>query len=112
MTTARTQDGRAARGAGAGQDLAAVRPGEAAGTAAAGRRRGAGLALGPPSAMTLRPSGTFASSLIGAGWSPAGAVIARAAVAALALTIPAVVQLRGRWHLLRRWSGKTMAYGL
>src|SRR6516165_10587539 len=112
MSTVRTQDGRAARGAGAGREPAAVRPGELAGTTAAGRRRGAGLALGLLSAMTFGTSGTFASSLIGAGWSPAGAVIARAAVAALALTIPALVQLRGRWALLRRWSGKTIAYGL
>ena len=112
MSTVRTQDGRAARGAGASREPAAVHPGEVAGATAAGRRRGAGLALGLLSAMTFGTSGTFASSLIGAGWSPAGAVIARAAVAALALTVPAVVQLRGRWHLLRRWSGKTVAYGL
>ena len=96
MSTVRTQDGRAARGAGAGQDPAAVFPGEAAGPTGAGRRRGAGLALGLLSAMTFGTSGTFASSLIGAGWSPASAVIARAAVAALVLTIPALVQLRGR----------------
>ena len=79
---------------------------------AAGRGRGAGLALGLLSAMAFGTSGTFGSSLIGAGWSPASAVIARAAVAALALTVPALVQLRGRWGLLRRWSGKTIAYGL
>src|SRR5690349_2138102 len=103
MSTVRTQDGRA---------TAAPSPSPVAGAAAAGRRRGAGLTLGLLSAMTFGTAGTFAASLIGAGWSPAGAVIARAAVAALALTIPAVVLLRGRWHLLRRWSGRTIAYGV
>ena len=74
MSTVRTQDGTAARGPAAGWDPAAVRPGEAAGTTTttAGRRRGAGLALGLLSAMTFGTSGTFASSLIGAGWSPTG----------------------------------------
>ena len=53
MSTVRTQDGRPARGAGAGQDPAAVRPGEAAGTAATGRHRGAALALGASGATGM-----------------------------------------------------------
>ena len=72
----------------------------------------AGLALAVLSAATFGISGTFGSSLIAAGWSPAAAVIARIAVAAVILTIPALLQLRGRWGLLRRGAGQAAAYGL
>jgi len=75
------------------------------------RWRGAGLALGLMSAAAFGTSGTFGTSLIGAGWSPSGAVLARVSVAALVLTGPALVQLRGRWALLRRWGWHTVAYG-
>jgi len=64
------------------------------------------------SAATFGTSGAFASALIGAGWSPAAAVLARLVTAALMLTIPAMIQLRGRWALLRRSAGKVAAYGL
>jgi drug/metabolite transporter (DMT)-like permease len=73
---------------------------------------GTGLALGVVSAVAFGTSGAFAASLISAGWSPAAAVIARVAVAALVLTVPAVLQLRGRWYLLRRGAGKAAAFGL
>ena len=73
--------------------------------------RAAGLALGLLSAVSFGTSGTFASSLIGAGWSPAAAVLARVSIAALVLTGPALVMLRGRWALLRRWGWRTAAYG-
>jgi drug/metabolite transporter (DMT)-like permease len=73
---------------------------------------GAGLALAAASAATFGTSGTFASSLIAAGWSPGAAVASRVAVAALLLTIPAVLQLRGRWRRLRQASGQVAAYGL
>ena len=71
-----------------------------------------GLALAVLSAATFGTSGTFASSLIAAGWSPAAAVVSRIALAALLLTIPALVQLRGQWGLLRRSAGRIAAYGL
>jgi drug/metabolite transporter (DMT)-like permease len=64
------------------------------------------------SAATFGTSGTFASALIGAGWSPGAAVLTRIGVAALILTIPAVIQLRGRWALLRRNARGVTAYGL
>jgi drug/metabolite transporter (DMT)-like permease len=76
------------------------------------RARDAGLALAVFSAATFGTSGTFASSLLAAGWSPAAAVLARIATAAVILTIPALVQLRGRWGQLRRAAGKLAAYGL
>jgi len=62
--------------------------------------------------MCFGTSGTSGTALIGAGWSPAGAVLARVCVATLALTVPAVIALRGRWGLLRRSAGQVVIYGL
>jgi drug/metabolite transporter (DMT)-like permease len=73
---------------------------------------GAGLALALLSAATFGTSGTFAAALIGSGWSPGAAVLARLAVAALILTPPAVARLRGQWAMLRRSAGRVAAYGL
>jgi drug/metabolite transporter (DMT)-like permease len=80
----------------------------------AGKRAlgGAGLGLALVSAAAFGTSGTFAAALIGAGWSPGAAVLARIAVAALILTVPAVLRLRGQWALLRRGAGRVAAYGL
>jgi drug/metabolite transporter (DMT)-like permease len=64
------------------------------------------------SAATFATSGTFASALIGAGWSPGAAVLARIGVAAVILTVPALMQLRGRWALLRQSARRVAAYGL
>ncbi len=74
--------------------------------------RSAGVAIGLLSAMCFGTSGTFGSALIGADWSPAGAVLARVLVAALALTVPAVLALRGRWGALRRSAWQVTVYGL
>ena len=73
---------------------------------------GSGLVLAVVSAATFGTSGTFAASLIAAGWSPAAAVVTRVAVAALLLTLPALLQLRGRWAQLRRAAPQVAAYGL
>ena len=73
---------------------------------------GAGLTLALVSAAAFGTSGTFAAALIGAGWSPGAAVLTRIAVAALILTIPAVLRLRGQWVLVRRGAGRVAAYGL
>jgi drug/metabolite transporter (DMT)-like permease len=62
--------------------------------------------------MCFGTSGTFGTSLIGADWSPAGAVLARVCVAALALTVPSLYALRGRWALLRRHARQVVVYGL
>lgn len=74
--------------------------------------QGVGIGLGLVSAMLFGTSGTFGSALIGAGWSPAAAVLARVCVAALALTVPALIALRGRWRLLRRSARLVVTYGL
>src|SRR6266700_1185714 len=67
-------------------------------------RRGAawgGVSVAVVSAATFGTSGTFGTSLLDAGWTPATAVLARVALAALIVTVPAVLALRGRWGLLR-----------
>jgi drug/metabolite transporter (DMT)-like permease len=73
---------------------------------------GAGLGLAVLSAGTFGTSGTFADSLIRAGWSPAAAVTVRISLSAVFLTIPALIALRGRWALLRRDAPRVAMYGL
>lgn len=70
------------------------------------RQVGIGLALALGSAATFSTSGSFASSLMSAGWSPGATVTTRVGVAALVLTPLALLQLRGRWSDLwsERWS--------
>jgi drug/metabolite transporter (DMT)-like permease len=119
VPTAESRAGRATRTGGitqAGGTAQIGRAGPAGRVSGTGRAArpgsGTGLAVGVVSAATFGTSGAFASSLISAGWSPAAAVITRIAVAALVLTVPAVLQLRGRWYLLRRGAGKAAAFGL
>ena len=77
-----------------------------------GAGRGVGIGIGLLSAAAFGTSGTFGTSLIGAGWSPVAAVVARVSIAALVLTIPALWQLRGRWASLRRHAWRTTGFGL
>jgi drug/metabolite transporter (DMT)-like permease len=71
-----------------------------------------GISIAVVSAATFGTSGTFGTSLLDAGWTPATAVLARVALAAILLTVPAVLALRGRWRLLRRSAWTAVAYGL
>jgi drug/metabolite transporter (DMT)-like permease len=89
-----------------------VRPGGTARTSGSRSSARAGLALSILAAASFGTSGTFGASLIDSGWSPAAAVLARIAVAALILTAPALLQLRGRWRLLRDSAAVVAAYGL
>lgn len=59
-----------------------------------GTLNNAGLALGVVSAGTFGTSGSFASSLIDAGWTPGAAVTVRVVIATVLLTVPALLQLR------------------
>ena len=52
-----------------------------------------GLLMAVLSGVTFGTSGSFAESLIAAGWTPGAAVTARVAVAALVLTGPALYQV-------------------
>jgi drug/metabolite transporter (DMT)-like permease len=72
----------------------------------------AGIALAVLSAGTFGTSGIFASALISTGWSPAAVAIARLGGSAVLLGVPAVLQLRGRWALLRRQAGTVVVYGV
>jgi drug/metabolite transporter (DMT)-like permease len=64
------------------------------------------------SAATFGTSGTFARSLIGAGWSAPAAVTVRIGIAALILAVPAILRLRHRGAALRRSLGAIGAFGL
>lgn len=76
------------------------------------RRTGAGMALALVSALVFGTSGAFAKGLLDAGWTPAAAVTARAAVAALLLAVPACLALRGRWGLLRTGWRTVLLFGV
>ncbi len=79
-----------------------------------------GLAFALMSAATFGTSGTFATSLIDARWSPGAAVTARIGVAALVLLGPAWWQLRpllpglraGGRPLILRTARQVVVYGL
>ncbi|UQU62857.1 DMT family transporter [Couchioplanes caeruleus] len=73
---------------------------------------GLGLGLALLSAATFGTSGTFARSLIDAGWSAGAAVAVRVGVAALILAVPAVLALRGRWGVARRSLADVGLFGL
>lgn len=76
------------------------------------RAGGVGLALALLSAATFSTSGSFATSLIHSGWTPGSAVSARVLMGAVLLTVPALLQLRGKAALLGR-SGRTLVpYGV
>jgi drug/metabolite transporter (DMT)-like permease len=77
---------------------------------ATGNKAGLGLAL--MSAATFGTSGSFASSLLTAGWSAGAAVTVRVVIAAVALTIPALFALRGHVDQLRRSARTVAVYGL
>jgi drug/metabolite transporter (DMT)-like permease len=76
------------------------------------RSAAAGFGLALLSAVTFATSGTFARSLIEAGWSAEAAVAARVGLAALILAVPAVLSLRGRWPVLGRNAGAIALFGL
>jgi len=76
------------------------------------RSIGAGLGMAVLSAATFGTSGTFARSLIGAGWTAETAVVARIGIAGLILAVPAVWAMRGRWRTLRRSLGTMGPFGV
>jgi drug/metabolite transporter (DMT)-like permease len=79
---------------------------------ATSRRARAGFGFAVLAAASFGMSGTLASGLMDTGWSPAALVLCRITVGALALVVPAVVALRGRWHLLRARAGLLGSYGV
>jgi drug/metabolite transporter (DMT)-like permease len=91
-------------------ELTARRAGEARPGSAV--RRAGGLWFALVSAAAFGTSGALAKSLLESGWTPGAAVVGRIGGAALVLAVPALLALRGRWHLLRRHAGVMAAYGL
>jgi drug/metabolite transporter (DMT)-like permease len=74
--------------------------------------RTAGLGFAMVSAASFGLSGSLARGLMDVGWSSAAAVSLRILLAAVVLAPLAIVQLRGRWHLLRRNLPLVGVYGL
>jgi drug/metabolite transporter (DMT)-like permease len=78
----------------------------------AGQRRGAlGLGLALVSAVSFGTAGSFGDSLMSSGWTSGAVVTTRIALAALILTGPALVALRGRWRALRSSAALVALYG-
>lgn len=75
-------------------------------------RLGRGLVFAILSAISFSLAGTFASGLMGSGWSPGAAVTTRATVGGLALLPLVLGSLRGRWHVLRTAWKTIVAYGV
>ncbi|MFL6099211.1 MAG: EamA family transporter [Actinomycetales bacterium] len=65
------------------------------------RGTGRGLLLALVAAASFGTSGTFATALNDIGWTSGAAVLTRIGIAALVLTVPALVQLRRHWPELR-----------
>jgi drug/metabolite transporter (DMT)-like permease len=76
------------------------------------RSSGAGLGLAVLSAAAFGSSGTLAASLLAEGWSPGAAVTVRVVVAALVLTLPALVVLRQTGASLRSGGRGLLGYGI
>ncbi len=82
-------------------------------TQLANDRRGlSGFGFAVLSAMSFGLAGTLGRGLLDSGWSAGAAVAARILVASTVLVVPAVLSLRGRWHLLRANAGLVAAYGI
>jgi drug/metabolite transporter (DMT)-like permease len=73
---------------------------------------GAGLLFALASAASFGTSGTFATSLLAIGWTPGAAVLVRITIAAAALTVFVVPQLRRHGALVRRSARTLVVYGV
>ena len=71
---------------------------------------GVGLAL--LSAATFGTSGSFATALLDAGWTPDAVVIARISIAAVLLAVPAALALRRSSATLGAAAAPTLTYGV
>jgi len=75
------------------------------------RAAAVGLWFALASAATFATSGPFAKALLTEGWSSGAVVLLRVTGAALALAVPTLLSLRGRWSLVRTNLGAVIAYG-
>ena len=81
-------------------------------TSLPGSRTALGLGLAVLSATSFGLSGALARGLLEAGWTTGAAVLVRILVAAAVLLGPALLGLRGRWHLLRQNATLLGVYGV
>lgn len=72
---------------------------------------GTGLAFALTSAASFGLSGPLGRGLMDAGWSAAAAVAVRVLLGGIVLLPVAVVQLRGRWDVLRRYLPLIVVFG-
>ncbi len=72
--------------------------------------RGVTLALIASASFGL--SGSLARGLMDLGWTAGAATIVRVSVAAVALLIPGILSMRGRWSLLRKAWPVIVVYGV
>jgi drug/metabolite transporter (DMT)-like permease len=72
----------------------------------------AGVGLAVLSAATFGTSGSFATALLDAGWTPDAVVIARISIAAALLAAPAALALRRSPATLRAATAPTLIYGV
>lgn len=70
-----------------------------------------GVWIGLVAAAAFGSSGPFAKALLVEGWSSGAIVLLRIAGASVVLIVPAVLALRGRWHLARRSAWSILLYG-
>ncbi|MDE0572618.1 DMT family transporter [Demequina sp. B12] len=75
-------------------------------------RLASGLGFALLSAAAFGMSGSLGRGLMDMGWTAGSATLVRVAIAAAVLTLPGIVALRGRWHLVRRGIGSIVAYGI
>lgn len=71
-----------------------------------------GLLLALISSAAFGTSGALAKGLLLTGWTPAAAVTWRVAIGAIMLAVPALLAMRGRWHLLRRGWPTVLLFGI
>ena len=70
-----------------------------------------GLVLAIATALSFGTSGALAKGFIDAGWAPGSVVLARIWIAAIALAIPTLIAMRGRWGVLRKAWPIVLLYG-
>lgn len=80
-------------------------------TPRAGAGLGPGIVLGLAAAASFGTSGSLGASLMTGGWSPGGLVAVRVTLAALFLTVPGLLQMRGHWGDLRRHAWAVVGFG-
>ncbi|MGF3053966.1 EamA family transporter [Microbacterium sp. YY-03] len=70
-----------------------------------------GLVLAIATALSFGTSGALAKGFIDAGWTPGSVVLARIWIAAIALAIPTIIAMRGKWSVMRKAWPIVLLYG-